>query len=391
MFRRIGAGESAVRRYRFSLEGREADRLLARMEWPSREFYATSNTIAMDPAAQVGVAAGTRALEQSGLIGRGDILKSAGLYWGACYGATALDEVFEKFYARHSIRNKPTVVARTMPNATPAHLSMQHGIQGAACTYSVACASSAIAIGEAFRAVRDGYLSCAVTGGVQATMLDPILAGWEAMTVLAKEHPGGAAASVRPFDAARSGFALGEGAAAVVLESEEQLRARGGTAIAELVGYGASSDAFNITQPSQDGQVRSMAAALHDAGVEPSCVGYINAHATGTKVGDVVEVRAIKELFGAHANRLAVSSTKSMHGHLVEAAGALEFVITTLALKEQFLPPTANLSEPDVDCDLDFVPNVGRAVADLEYAMTNSFAFGGSNATLLLRRIPTTP
>lgn len=387
MFRRIGGGESAIRKYHFDREGREADRLVARVEGNPDGEFTPSQKFAIDPAAQIGIVAGNRALADAGLIGRAELLRDAGLYFGASYGATALDEVFENFYARKSKRNKPTVVARTMPNATAAHLSMQHGILGPAYTYSVACASSAIAIGEAFRAVRDGYLEVAVAGGTQATALDAILCGWEAMSVLAKEHPDGPAASVRPFDVARSGFAIGEGAAALILECESRVLARGGTPIAELVGYGASSDAFNITQPLQAGQARCMTAAMADAGIGPEVVGYVNAHATATKVGDVVEIRAIREAFGAHAARLAVSSTKSMHGHLVEAAGALELVVTVLALSTRFLPPTANLTEPDPECDLDLVPRVGRAAADLEYAMSNSFAFGGSNVSLLLKRV----
>jgi 3-oxoacyl-[acyl-carrier-protein] synthase II len=214
------------------------------------------------------------------------------------------------------------------------------------------------------------------------------LANWHALGVLARPHPDGGGAAVRPFDRARTGFAVGEGAAILVLEAHEPARARGATPIGEIVGYGASSDAFDLTEPAAEGQAEAMRAALRDAGVDGAAVGYLNAHGTATSVGDRVEVRAIREVFGGHADRLAVSSTKSMHGHLVGAAGALELAITLLGLAEGRVPPTANLTDPDPECDLDCVPLRGREVPDLEYALSNSFAFGGANVALLVRRVP---
>jgi len=215
---------------------------------------------------------------------------------------------------------------------------------------------------------------------------DGTVAAWEILGVLAKEHPDGAAASSRPFSNDRSGFVLGEGAAVLILESEEAMRARDAQPIAEPIRDGVSSDAYNLTQPAVDGQVRAMRAALSDARIQPEAIGYINAHATATPAGDKIEIDAIKETFGAHARRLAVSATKSMHGHLVGAAGALEFAITVLALNKRRLPPTAYLTAPDPDCDLDCVPRKGREAPELEYALSNSFAFGGSNAVLVARR-----
>jgi 3-oxoacyl-[acyl-carrier-protein] synthase II len=215
---------------------------------------------------------------------------------------------------------------------------------------------------------------------------DGVITAWEGLGVLAKEHADGAAASSRPFSKDRTGFVLGEGSAAIVLEAEQAMRSRGAQPIAEVVGYGASSDAHNLTQPAVDGQVRAMRAALADAGLQPDAVGYINAHATATPAGDKIEIDAIKQTFGGHARRLALSGTKSMHGHLVGAAGALEFAITVLALKKRRLPPTAHLNMPDPECDLDCVPCVGRQAPRLEYALSNSFAFGGSNAVLVARR-----
>ena len=386
VFRRVCAGESAIRRIHLEAEGREMDALLARPEWDPAAELTPLQMVAMDPAAQMGFLAGSRALAQAGLVGAEALLRDAGLYFGASFGGASLDGVFEVFYDKKSRRVKPGSVARIMPNAVTAHLSMAHGIQGPACTYSVACATSAMAVGEAFRAIRDGYLDCAVVGGTQATATHAWISAWSTMAVLAREHPDGPEASVRPFDAARTGFALGEGAAALVLESEERARSRGAQPLAELAGYGCSSDAFNITRPSLEGQVRCMADTLADAGVAPEAVGYVNAHATATRVGDVVEIAAVKELFGDHARRLAISATKSMHGHLIEAAGALELALTVMAVRRGHLPPTANLTDPDPECDLDCVPGTGRAAPDLEWAMSNSFAFGGTNVSLLVRR-----
>jgi 3-oxoacyl-[acyl-carrier-protein] synthase II len=212
------------------------------------------------------------------------------------------------------------------------------------------------------------------------------LAGWRELSVLASEHPTGAEASSRPFDKHRTGLVLGEGAIVLVLESESAARARGVEAMAEIVGYGASSDAYNLTEPCPDGQARAMRLALEDAALSGERIGYVNAHATGTLSGDRVEAEAIRSTFGGHADKLAVSSTKSVHGHLVGAASALEAALTVRSLQTGRIAPTANLTDPDPECDLDCVPLVGRESSDLEYALSNSFAFGGSNATLVLRK-----
>lgn len=386
VFRRVCAGEPAVRRVHFDREGREADLLLARPDWSADAHFTPVQKLTLDPTAQMGLAAARAAVAHAGLDGRADLLREAGIYFGAGYGAQSFDETNVAFHDRKTRRVKPTTIPRVMPNATAGQVSMDLGVMGPACTHSNACVSSSMAIGEAFRAIRDGYVDCVLAGGAQASLSEPVLCGWGAMAVLADEHPDGPGASLRPFDQARTGFVLGEGAAVLVLESEEQARARGAVPLAELVGYGASSDAFNLTQPSEDGQARAMAATLADAGVPASAVGYVNAHATGTKVGDVVEIRALKKAFGAHAGRLAISATKSMHGHLIEAGGALELLLTVMTLKEGVLPPTANLTDPDPECDLDLVPVTGRPAPDLEYALSNSFGFGGSNVGLLVRK-----
>lgn len=387
VFERVYAGESAIRLYRTGRGAAEADVVLGKADWNPAAYVTPIQKLAMDPVAQMAYAAARNALEQAGLTGRADLLADAGVYMGCGLGgATTYEQGYESYFAKNTRRQKPTIVPRVMPNAPAAHISMGFGIRGPSLTYSVACTSSASAIGEAYRAIRDGYLECIVAGGAEAMLAEAVLTAWESMGVVAKPDPDDPGASVRPFDAARNGFALAEGAAVLILESEERARERGAEPLGEIVGYGSSSDAHNLTQPSREGQVHSMRAALVDAKVAPEAVGYVNAHATATKVGDVIEVLAIRDTFGAHASRLAVSSTKSMHGHLVGAAGAVELGLTLMALAKGKLPPTANLIHPDPECDLDFVPGRGREAPGLEYALSNSFGFGGSNASLVVRR-----
>lgn len=387
IFERVYAGEPAIRTIRSGREALAADVLVGRADWNPETEITPPQRVAMDPVSQMAFAAANRALSQAGLLEESEILSAAGVYMGCALGGAATnEEAYADYNRRTSRRARPTNVARIMANAPAAHVSMEFGIRGPSQTYSVACSSSAAAIGEAYRAIRDGYLDCVVAGGAEAMLTGPVLLSWEAMGVVAKMHPDGPGASVRPFDAARTGFAVAEGAGVLVLESEELARARGAEALGEIVGYGASSDAFNLTQPSREGQQHAMRAALDDAGIGPEDVGYLNAHATGTRTGDVVEIGAIKDVFNARAPHLAVSSTKSMHGHLVGAAGVVELGITLLALARSRIPPTANLTDPDPECDLDCVPIHGREAPDLEYALSNSFGFGGANVALVVRR-----
>jgi 3-oxoacyl-[acyl-carrier-protein] synthase II len=387
VFERLYAGESAIRKVRSGSAEFGSDVLMAASEFDPAGMIPKSQLFTMDRVSQMAVVAAYRSLTTSGLLADDRGPAEAGIYMGCGLGgAQAIQDAYSTYYQRRSRKVKPTSVPLIMPNAPAAHVSMRFGILGPSLTYSIACASSAIAIGEAFRAVRDGYLDRALAGGTEAMLNDGSIVAWDSLSVLAKEHPDGPAASSRPFAADRSGFVLGEGAAVLVLESEEALRRHDAQPLAEILGYGASSDAHNLTQPALGGQVRAMRLALTDAGLEPATIGYINAHATATPVGDKVEIDAVKETFGAHAQRLAISATKSMHGHLVGAAGALEFAITVLALQQRRLPPTANLTAPDPACDLDCVPCRGREAPGLEYALSNSFAFGGSNAALIARR-----
>jgi 3-oxoacyl-[acyl-carrier-protein] synthase II len=321
-----------------------------------------------------------------------------GVYSGIGFGgAQTVDALYERFYtllhdAAQGGRN-PTVmhplsVPRMMANAGAALVSMQYGLHGPSHTYSVACASSAVAIGEAFRAIRDGYIDAAVVIGTEAMLTPGSMMAWNALRVMAKANSDDPSRSCRPFSKDRSGFVLGEGAAAIVLESEARAKARGKRPLAELCGYGCSSDADHLTAPSTAEQVRAMRMAMDQAGLRPDQIQYLNAHGTATDAGDVVETESIRTVFGDAAGGLAVSSTKSMHGHLIGASGILEMVISVMALEHGALPPTATLEVPDPRCDLDYVPLKARRDVSVDAVMSNSFAFGGSNVSLVARRYP---
>jgi nodulation protein E len=286
---------------------------------------------------------------------------------------------YELFHNGRS-RVHPLTIPLSMNNAGASHICMQFGLEGPAYTVSTACASSTHAIGQAFWMVRSGAAPIAITGGSEAPFFLGSLKAWEAMRVISKD-------TCRPFSAERTGLVLGEGAAMLVLEPLEAALARGARPLAEIVGFGMSADASHITQPLATGAVRAMRGALRDAALRPEQVGYINAHGTATEANDRIETAAIRCTFGAHADKLAVSSTKSMHGHALGAAGALEAVASILSLRHGILPPTANFLTPDPACDLDVVPNESRK-ASVEASLSNSFAFGGLNAVLAFKALP---
>ena len=387
IFERICLGESAIRVVPSGTPELGADVLLASIEFDPGDRINKADRIFMARATQMSVVATRNALEDAGLMAEGRGPEKAGVYMGCGLGgAEILQRSYSTYFERHSRRVRPTTVPLIMASGPASQVCMSFGIRGPAHTYSVACASSSVAIGEAFRSIRDGYADVIIAGGAEAMLNDGSVAAWQAVGVIAKEHTDGAEASCRPFDSERTGLVLGEGAATLILESEERAAARGAEHLAEIVGFGASSDAHKLTEPSVEGQERAIRNALEDAGLPAEAVGYINAHATATPAGDPVEIDAIKRAFGAAAQCVAISSTKSMHGHLVGASGALECAITAMALHERRIPPTANLTVPDPACDLDCVARVGRDAPDLDVALSNSFAFGGSNATLVLRR-----
>jgi nodulation protein E len=292
-------------------------------------------------------------------------------------GQTSLDRGFVAIYKEGRPRPHPFTIPLTMYNAGASQISMEMGITGPTFTISTACASATHAIGQAFWMVRSGVVEAAICGGSEAPFSPGILRAWEAMRVVSPDP-------CRPFSRNRKGLTLGEGGAMLFLESLDSAVERGARVLGEVVGFGMSSDAGHVTLPSVAGPMAAMTAALNDGGVPAEKVGYINAHGTGTAANDANEVRAIRQVFGAHADELAISSTKSMHGHALGAAGALEAFATVMALRDGVLPPTVGFTEMDPDCNLDVVPNIARK-KQVEYGLSNSFAFGGLNAVLAFR------
>ena len=332
----------------------------------------------MDRFAQFAVIAAREAVKDAAVQWTPELRETSAIVTGSCVGGQSTQDIgFIEIYKKGVNRVHPLTIPKTMANAGASHISMEFGITGPAFTISTACSSSAHAIGQAFQMVASGTSDLAITGGSEAPFSLGILKAWEAMRVVSPD-------TCRPFSKDRRGMILGEGAAMFVLEPLEAARARGARIHAELVGFGMSADAGHITQPSVDGAARAMRAALRSAKLAPEQIGYINAHGTATLANDVTETAAIRQVFGAHADRLAISSTKSMHGHALGAGAALECLATAIALRDGVLPPTANFREPDPECDLDVIPNVARH-QQVEYALSNSFAFGGLNAVLVLR------
>jgi nodulation protein E len=333
----------------------------------------------LDRFAQLGIVAARDAIADSGLIWNDALRARTGVITGSCLGGIGTEDAFYfDLYHEKKSRLSPTAVPRIMANAVASHVAMEQKLTGATFTTSTACSSANHAIGQAFWLIRQGTLDCAVAGGSEAPIVPGHLKAWEGMRVIAPD-------TCRPFSKNRAGLILAEGAAMLVLETLEHARARGAKIYAELAGFGMSADAHHLTNPLAEGAARAMNDALDDARLSRDQINYVNAHGTGTVANDSTETRALRQVFGSHANNLAVSSTKSMHGHALGAAGALEAVATILALRGNFIPPTANFLERDPACDLDVVPNEAR-VAKIEAALSNSFAFGGLNAVLAFRR-----
>ncbi|MGA2040636.1 MAG: beta-ketoacyl-[acyl-carrier-protein] synthase family protein [Bryobacteraceae bacterium] len=333
----------------------------------------------IDRFAQFAVIAAREAVCSAQIEWTPELRETAAIITGSCVGGQSTEDIgFHDVYKMGLNRVHPLTIPKTMANAGASHISMEFGITGPSFTISTACSSAGHAIGQAFWMVRSGMTDLALAGGSEAPFSFGILKAWEAMRVVSPE-------TCRPFSKDRRGMVLGEGAGMLVLEPLEAALARGARIHAEIVGFGMSADACHITQPSADGAAKAMRAALRDAGVAPEAIGYVNAHGTGTLANDATETSALHAVFGAHAGKLAISSTKSMHGHALGAAAALEAIATVLALRDGVLPPTANYNLPDPECDLDVIPNQARQ-AQVEWAISNSFAFGGLNAVLALRK-----
>jgi len=346
--------------------------------YKSDEYFDPDRAALLDRFTQFALIAAREALQDSGIELTSRLAESTAVITGSSVGGqSSQDDGFADLYRLNKGRVHPLTIPRTMANAGASLISMEFGIVGPAYTISTACSSSNHALGHAFRLVRDGEAEMAIAGGSEAPFSFGLLKAWEAMRVISPD-------TCRPFCTDRRGMILGEGAAMFVLESREAARARGARIHAEVAGFGMSADAHHITQPSVEGPARSMRGALRDAGLQPEQIGYINAHGTGTPGNDPCEARAIRAVFGDHADRIAVSSTKSMHGHALGAAGALEAFATLMALEEGILPPTANFTKLDPECNLDVIQNHARPDR-VEYAISNSFAFGGLNAVLAFK------
>ncbi|MFJ3463111.1 beta-ketoacyl-[acyl-carrier-protein] synthase family protein [Achromobacter spanius] len=338
----------------------------------------------MDRVTLVAQYAADQALAAAGLSSAQ--LRECGVFVGTGIGGvSSLSEAIE---IHHGLAPRRTflVVPSVMPNAATAQIAQTIKTTAEAQTYTTACSAGAVAIGEAFRRIRDGYLDLAIAGGTESMLTETIVTAWKQLHVLCADlTEDGSAGGCRPFSARRSGFALAEGAAMLVLESEAHARARNAVVIAEVVGYGVSNDGTHPLRPDDEGQALAMSRCLSDAGLTPGDIDYINAHGTGTYVGDRIETSAIKRVFGDRAKAVPVSSIKGALGHTIGAAGAIEAVVTALSLQRSQVPPTLFFEAGDEACDLDYVPNVSRDLPGLRTALSNSFGMGGNNAVLAFK------
>jgi 3-oxoacyl-[acyl-carrier-protein] synthase II len=341
----------------------------------------------MDRFAQFALAAAGQALDDSGLsVTEGNAQRVGAVIGSGIGGIISVLEQAEVLRTRGPRRVSPFLVPMMLPDTAPGQVAIAYGLKGPNFAVISACATGANAIGEAAEVIRRGAADAMLAGGAEAGIVPLALAGFAVMQAISTRNAEPERAS-RPFDATRDGFVMGEGGGVVVLESEAHARARGARIYAEVVGYGATADAYHMTAPEETGEgaARAMQAALDQAGMAPEQIGYLNAHGTSTVLNDKGETAAIKSVFGDYAYQLPVSSTKSMTGHLLGGAGAVEAIFCVLAMKEKILPPTINYEYPDPECDLNYVPNVARRAA-VDVAMSNSFGFGGHNACLILRR-----
>jgi len=381
------AGRSGVRRLPSSIAQGLRSPIGASVQFDGKDYFEPPRLRMLDRVSQLALVAARQAIEDSRLNFDAERRERCGVFVGTGLGgAETTEEGYHTLYAQQSNRIKPYSVLNAMANAPAAWIGIDYGLNGPMLTYSTACSSSAVALGEAARRIQYGDADVMLAGGVEAPLVVGVLHAWDAMRTLATEDPDEPSNSCRPFSATRTGLVLAEGAAFVVLEDWGHALARGAIIHAELAGYGLTSDVAHITRPTIEGQAKAMQSALLAANLAPEAVDYVNAHGTATLQNDAVETAAIKVVFGERAYAIPVSSTKSMHGHLLGAAGALEFVITALSLMRGIVPPTMHLDAPDRACDLDYVSGHART-ARLQVAMSNSFAFGGTNAVLVLKAI----
>ncbi len=341
----------------------------------------------MDRFIHLAMAAATMAMEDSGLKITDENAERVGVIIGAGMGGLPAIEHYHKIYLEKGYRRiSPFFIPMLIINLASGNVSIKFGAKGPNSAAVTACATGSHSIGDAFRLIQRGDADAMIAGGTESVITPLGVGGFAVMKALSTRNDEPEKAS-RPFDAERDGFVMGEGSGVIILESMESALKRGAKIYAEIIGYGMSSDAYHITTPAPEGEgaARCMKASLKDAGIEPEKVSYINAHGTSTKYGDELETAAIKTVFGEHAYKLCVSSTKSMTGHLLGAAGGVEAIFSTLSIYNSIVPPTINLENPDPECDLDYAPNKAKQM-DVEYAMSNSFGFGGTNACLIFKK-----
>ncbi|MGA2332437.1 MAG: beta-ketoacyl-[acyl-carrier-protein] synthase family protein [Syntrophales bacterium] len=380
----IMSGKSGVRRISSAYSSLLSVKIAAEVDFNPLDYFIKKQVSSMDRVNQFALAAASQAWKDSELSLNAEEKERAGVYIGCGMGGgNTIEDLYDQLFKHNADRLRPLTVLMVMNSASASHISIEYGLSGPCLTLSTACASSANAIGEAFRQIRDGYVDVMLAGGTEAFLTYGGFRTWESLRLLADEDPEAPSKSCKPFSKNRTGVVLGEGAAMVVLEEMERAMRRRAPIYAELIGYSSTSDAGHITRPSLEGQARAMTEALKGAGLLPEDIDYINAHGTATQWNDLLETQAIKKVFGDHACKIPISSTKSMHGHNMGAAGAIEFIVSLLAIKNQAVPPTINLDQPDPECDLDYVPNIGRKGVTVNTVMTNAFAFGGTNAVLI--------
>ena len=367
------------------LEFQDVERLSIKIGGQVRDFeserrFNRQQISLYDRFTQFTLAAAKEAIEQSGLEFHGDLAARSGVILGtAGGGVNTWDVNYRLVYEEGKNRVHPFVVPKLMNNAAASHISIEFNLKGPSFTVATACASSNHAMAQAFSMVRSGMSPAMVTGGSESMLCFGGVKAWEGLRVMSKD-------ACRPFSANRNGMVQGEGAGIFVFEEMEHAKARGADILAEVIGFGMSSDASDIVMPSKNGAARAIEGALADAKIAPDAVGYVNAHGTGTAANDKTECAAVADAFGAHADELLISSTKSMHGHLIGGTGAVELLACIMALREGIVAPTIGYEEPDPECALDVVPNEARE-AKVDVALSNAFAFGGMNAVLALRKV----
>ena len=383
------AGKSAIRRLETSFASRLAAPIAALAHVDDGHSIDAGKARMMDRFSLFALLAANQAVQASSGALAGVDRARGGVFVGTGMGGThTMDSGYQTLYGENSDRIKPFTILMGMHNAAAAWIGIEHDLRGPNMTYSTACSSSAVAIGEAWMRVACGQLDFAIAGGSEAPLSPGSMKAWEALHTVATMDPDEPSASCRPFSKNRSGMVLGEGAAMLVIEPWERATARGATIMGEIVGYGQSNDASHITRPSVEGQVAAIVAALLASRMAPQDVHAINAHGTGTQANDRTETAAIRAVFRHRAEHIPISATKAMHGHLLGAAGALECVLSLLAMQHDTALPTMHLQQPDPDCDLDYVPNQAREGVAAQVMLSHSFAFGGTNAVLVLRRAP---